>query len=222
MISINGTHVSLEKVSSSQLVAWEKACADKLPVGKRTYQVILADPPWDYDGKSVKLTGLVKYPTMTPKELMELPVGKLADPSMCVLFMWVTGPMLDVAIDVIRAWGFSYKTVFKVWLKRNSKAGGAITGAGWWTRPSVEFLLCATKGSGWTKFKTTNCEPQEFESARGIHSAKPPEIRAIVRRFFDVPRRIELFARDRAPGFDAWGLEIDGFFAQDRQKNGKK
>lgn len=206
----------METATPAQLAAWTKTCRDKLPVGKRTYQVILADPPWEYDGKSKSLTGLVKYPTMSPKELMALPVGKLADESMCVLFMWATGPLLDVAIDVIRAWGFSYKTVFKVWLKRNSKAGGAVTGAGWWTRPSVEFLLCATRGSGWMKHKTTSSEPQEFESVRGIHSAKPPEIRKIVRRFLDVPRRIELFARDRAPGFDAWGLEIDGFFAKDR------
>jgi N6-adenosine-specific RNA methylase IME4 len=147
---------------------------------------------------------------MSMKELQALPVSSIAAPT-CVLLLWSTCPLLPEALNLIKAWGFTYKTVFKVWLKRTS-SGKASLGPGWWTRPSVELLLCATKGDGALSWKQTCSEPQEHPSLRKGHSQKPEELREIIGNFMNVDSRIELFARTVCPEYDAWGLEIPGFF----------
>ncbi len=128
-----------------------------------------------------------------------------------MLFLWATNPQLGQALDVIKAWGFEYKTVFKVWLKR-SQAGAPLLGLGWWSRSSTELVLVATRGSGYMNWKTTHSEPQEYASTRGAHSEKPDAIRDAVKGFLAVPNRLELFARTTTEGFDSWGLETPGFF----------
>jgi len=199
-------------VNDPGMETWKRECAAAFPSGG-CYQVLYADPPWQYKLASTPgtLNGVAPYPTMTEAELARLPVAAAAA-STSVLFMWSTGPQLEQAIRVMRAWGFEYKTVFKVWLKRTQQ-DKPVFGTGVWSRSSAELLLVGSRGSGYTKWKTTNSEPQEFCSQRGAHSAKPDALRDAVRAFFDVPRRLELFARTLAPGFDAWGLEVPGFFA---------
>ena len=209
IISVHGKKVDLSLTSRARLDVWRAECLKKLPATKK-YQVIYADPPWQYNPMG-NTHGRMTYPTMSQDDLKRLPVGQLAD-STSVLFMWATNPLLPQALDVMRAWGFEYKTVFKVWLKR-SAAGAPLCGIGWWSRPSTELLLVGTRGSGYMKWKRTNSEPQEFQSARGRHSEKPAQVRESVRTFMAVPNRIELFARTTAPGFDSWGLEIPGFLA---------
>ena len=147
---------------------------------------------------------------MSMKDLQSLPVSAIAAPT-CVLFLWATCPLLPEALELIKSWGFSYKTVFKVWLKR-TPSGKPSVGTGWWTRPSVELLLCATKGQGALKWKQTCREPQEHPSLRRMHSQKPEDLRDVISDFMHVDARIELFARSVCPGYDAWGLEIPGFF----------
>lgn len=191
--------------------AKKRECLAKLPVSTK-YQVILADPPWAYRGTGT-IQGKMTYPTMTLQHLKDLPVKELADTT-SVLFMWATGPLFDKALEVMAAWGFQYKTVFLVWTKRDS-ADKPSVGCGWWSRPSTEFLLCGTKGVGYMRWKQTNSQPQELKAKRMRHSAKPPETRDIVKNFFAVEKRIELFARDRSPGWDAWGLDTEGYFASE-------
>jgi N6-adenosine-specific RNA methylase IME4 len=208
VVKIHGRDVDLSSVTRAQLDAWKRECLDALPADK-TYQVLYADPPWAYQ-ENGNVEGKPGYPTMALHELTRLPVSKLAA-STSVLFLWATNPLLPQALKLIEAWGFEYKTVFKVWLKRTA-AGDPLCGCGWWSRPSTELVLVATKGSGYMKWKKTCNEPQEFASPRTKHSKKPDEIRAAVRDFMEVPHRIELFARTVCKGFDAWGLEIPGFF----------
>ena len=121
-----------------------------------------------------------------------------------MLFMWATFPMLREALDVIEAWGFSYKTVAFNWVKQNRNGTGIFMGLGNWTRSNSEICLLATKG-----------KPKRISgSVRSIvlsplqqHSRKPAEIRdRIVELMGDLPR-IELFAREAAPGWDVWGNE---------------
>lgn len=116
--------------------------------------------------------------------------------------MWATFPMLREALDVIEAWGFSYKTVAFNWVKQNRNGTGIFMGLGNWTRSNSEICLLATKG-----------KPKRISgSVRSIvlsplqqHSRKPAEIRnRIVELMGDLPR-IELFAREAAPGWDVWG-----------------
>lgn len=195
--------------SPEQLDEWKAECLSKFPMCQK-YQIILADPPWRYASKGKSIRGKTPYPTMSMKELQALPVPSIAAPT-CVLFVWATCPLLPEALDLIKTWGFRYKTVFKVWLKRTS-SGKTSVGPGWWSRPSVELLLCATKGQGALAWKQTCSEPQEHHSTRQLHSQKPAELRDIISKFMQVDSRIELFARTACPEYDAWGLEIHGFF----------
>ncbi len=87
----------------------------------KKYGVIYADPPWDF--KNWSYTGEVKnakihYPCMSIKDICEIPVSNIADDD-CVLLMWTTDPMLEKSFDVIKSWGFTYKTMGFVWAKTN-------------------------------------------------------------------------------------------------------
>lgn len=210
-LTINGEAHPVRTLSQQQIEEWKEECMAAFPLQNK-YNIIYADPPWSYNQMG-KLEGCTPYPTMSVDDLKRLPVPQIADAT-SVLFLWVTNPLLDKALDLMRAWGFEYKTVYKVWCKRWPN-GNVVSGCGWWSRPSTEMVLVGTRGSGYMQWKQTFSEPQEFTSVRRKHSEKPDEVRESIRTFFDAPglRRIELFARTQGPGFDAWGLEIPGFFA---------
>ena len=169
------------------------------------YQVIYADPPWDY--QQCRLSGSAKkhYPTMRIEELCALPVAEIADRD-CALFLWATFPQLPEALRLIQAWGFVYKTVAFVWLKQNRKALTWFFGLGFWTRSNAEICLLATKGH--PKRQSAGIH-QLVISPVERHSKKPDEVREkIVALMGDVPR-IELFARQQTPGWDVWGNEVE-------------
>ena len=177
-----------------------------IPFPDKKYDIIYADPPWSYSDKGCNGNAADHYPTMTVEEICKLPVnvaGGIASDN-CILFMWATYPMLREALKVIEAWGFSYKTVAFNWVKQNRNGTGIFMGLGNWTRSNSEICLLATKG-----------KPKRISgSVRSIvlsplqqHSRKPAEIRdRIVELMGDLPR-IELFAREAAPGWDVWGNE---------------
>ncbi len=171
----------------------------------QNYQVIYADPPWDY--QQCRLSGSAKkhYPTMRIEELCALPVAEIADRD-CALFLWATFPQLPEALRLIKAWGFVYKTVAFVWLKQNRKALTWFYGLGFWTRSNAEVCLLATKGH--PKRQSAGIH-QLVISPVERHSKKPDEVREkIVELMGDVPR-IELFARQQTPGWDVWGNEVE-------------
>ena len=92
---------------------------------KKKYQIIYADPPWSYQDKQEKLgTGgfgaSIRYPTMPLKKIKELPIPELSDKN-CILFLWATNPLLSEALEVIKAWGFKYKTVGFCWVKKTKR-----------------------------------------------------------------------------------------------------
>lgn len=104
-----------------------------------------ADPPWRYSAKKVQGAAENHYPTMSIEELCALPVADLAAPD-SALFLWATFPQLPEALRLIEAWGFTYKSVAFVWLKKNKKADSWFYGLGFWTRGNAEICLLATKG----------------------------------------------------------------------------
>lgn len=126
----------------------------------------------------------------------------------CVVFMWATFPQIPDALKVMQAWGFEYKTAAFVWIKKY-KSGGNFWGMGAYTRANAEVcLLGVTHGFKAKNFIKSHSVHQVIESPIQEHSAKPDETRRrIVELVGDVPR-IELFARQRAPGWDAWGDEL--------------
>lgn len=114
---------------------------------KNKYQIIYADPAWSYRDKALSgdRGAGCKYDVMSIEDIKDLPVAKVADDN-CVLFMWVTMPMLEEAFDVMRAWGFEYKTCAFTWIKQNKKADSLFWGMGNWTRANAELCLLGIKG----------------------------------------------------------------------------
>lgn len=137
-------------------------------------------------------------------DICALPVADIAAPD-CALFMWVTFPTLPDAFKVLEAWGFTYKTVAFVWVKRNKKSPSWFWGLGHWTRANAEMCLLATRGK---PKRISAAVHQIIDSPIEEHSKKPDETRnRIVELVGDLPR-IELFARQTAPGWDVWGNEV--------------
>ena len=138
-------------------------------------------------------------------DICALPVADLADRD-CALFLWATFPNLYEAFEVIKAWDFEYKTVAFVWVKRNKKFEGWFTGLGHWTRANAEICLFATKGKPKRVSKGVR---QIIDNPIERHSKKPDVARErIVELMGDVPR-IELFAREKAGGWDVFGNEVN-------------
>lgn len=172
----------------------------------KKYNVIYADPPWAYrvwKQKSGGRSAESHYSTISLEGIKALPVGKLADKD-CALFLWITCPLLREAWDVVEAWGFTYKSVAFVWVKQNKKTPSLFWGMGYWTRANAELCIVATKGSPKRQSRRVH---QVILSPIEEHSKKPDEARnRIVELMGDVPR-IELFARQKTPGWDVWGNE---------------
>lgn len=177
-------------------------------MGKK-YKIIYADPPWQYRVYSQKGQGRSvenHYHTMNIKDIMALPVDKIADKD-CILFLWITFPCLKEGIEVMERWGFKYKTCGFNWVKRNKKKNTYFMGLGFWTRSNSEVCLIVTKGQ---PKRVSKSVPQICDARIMEHSRKPAEIRErIVELCGELPR-VELFARDKVKGWDSLGDEIDG------------
>ena len=173
-------------------------------VQMKKYKIIYADPPWRYARSKVQGAAEKHYPTMSIEELCALPVKEIADKD-CILFLWATFPQLKEALQLIKAWGFTYKSVAFVWLKQNRKSPTWFYGLGFWTRGNAEICLLATKGH---PKRQSNKVHQFIISPVEQHSKKPDITREkILALMGDLPR-IELFARQHTPGWDVWGNEI--------------
>jgi N6-adenosine-specific RNA methylase IME4/ParB-like chromosome segregation protein Spo0J len=191
------TNEAKSVVDARRLLKRDEVKEVSKPDGK--YRVIYADPPWCYnDKRDGNTTGAEDhYPSMTIQELCELPVKELAEEN-AVLFLWVTSPMLEECFQVIKEWGFKYKTSF-VWDKVKHNMGH-------YNSVRHEFLLICTKGSCLPDVPTL------FDSVISIerserHSEKPEKFREIIDTLYPYGRRIELFARKKVPNWDVWGNE---------------
>ena len=152
---------------------------------------------------------------MSIDELCALPVETLAEKD-CLLFLWATFPQLPEALRLIRAWGFTFKTVAFVWLKLNKKSPTWFYGLGYWTRGNAEICLLAKRG----KPKRRSAGVHQFIiSPVEEHSKKPDVTRdKIIELAGDLPR-VELFARQKAPGWDVLGNEGDSDLSLTPQEN---
>lgn len=189
---------------------------------KRKFDIIYADPPWYYNGKlqfdkssksadKIDLSRNIfisaaafKYPTLKISELAEIPVDQIAKDD-CLLFMWSTSPHLSQAIELGNAWGFEYKTVAFVWDKM-------IHNPGQYTLSNCELCLLFKKGRIPRPRGARNIQ-QLIRAQRHGHSEKPLQVIHAIEKMFPYQERIELFARRRSPGWQAWGLdmlELDG------------
>jgi N6-adenosine-specific RNA methylase IME4 len=176
---------------------------------QRRYGAIYADPPWSFRNWSTKGTGrnaISHYDCLSFEKLAKLPVSKLAAED-CALFLWAVDPLLDKAFELIRAWGFEYKTVGFYWVKENKSGSGFFTGLGYWTRANPEQCLMATRGSPRRIGKDVR---KLVVEARREHSRKPDQVRERIERLVRGPY-LELFARETKRGWDCWGNQRDLF-----------
>ena len=168
-----------------------------IPLPPGEYNVILADPPWQYDfSKDSKDDIEVHYATMPTDEIAAL---KVPAAEQAVLFLWATAPKLREALEVMAAWGFEYKTN-AVWDKE-------WIGMGYWFRGQHELLLVGTKG-GMSPPSTDARYSSVIRQKREEHSAKPKIVYEIIEFMFPDAQRAELFAREEREGWTSWGNEV--------------
>ena len=176
------------------------------------YQVVYADPPWHFNnnldnasnGKS-EINADKNYPTMKSKAIADLPIKDLTEDD-AICFMWTTDTHLPQAIEIMKAWGFTYKTVAFVWEKLTKNGKPAMVMAPW-IHKNCELCLMGTKGT-MMKYKQDNTVQQIIKAERTAHSKKPQEAADRIVKLFPEANRIELFARDAKPGWDVWGNEV--------------
>lgn len=145
------------------------------------------------------------YSTMSSKDLQALPVQDLCYKD-SVLFLWVTAPCLSEGLELIKAWGFTYKTVAFTWVKQNKKSDKIFMGMGYYTRANAEYCLLATRGK--ILKRESHSVSSVIISHIRQHSKKPDEARARIVNLFGQRPRIELFARQKSEGWDCWGNEV--------------
>jgi len=180
-----------------------------IPFPAKKYNVIYADPPWAFrvwSDKGKERSADAHYSCMMLDDLKQMPVNSITAGDGCALFMWATFPMLREALELIEAWGFEYKTIAFCWVKQNKNSDGIFKGMGYYTRSNAEICLLATRGR--VLERKSRSVSSVIISHIERHSKKPAETRdRIVELFGDLPR-IELFARETAPGWDCWGNEV--------------
>lgn len=164
----------------------------------RGYGVVLADPPWSYSNSSESYDRRIErhYPTMETDDICALDVPSAKN---AVLYLWSTSPHLPDALRVMAAWGFEYRSSL-VWDKVRM-------GCGYWARIRHELLLVGTKGHFRPPPPALRI-PSVVAIPRTIHSRKPAVVRDLIASWYPGERKIELFARERAKGWDCWGNEV--------------
>lgn len=189
----NGTHISAAEDFASKVVG--------------PYSTILADPPWRFINRTGKMAPehrrLLRYPTLTVEEICEIPVAQVAAPN-AHLYLWVPNALVADGLEVMRHWGFTYKSNL-VWYKTRKDGGPDGRGVGFYFRNVTELILFGTRGHMRT-LQPGRTQTNILISQKREHSRKPDEIYSLVERCSPKPY-LELFARFRRPGWDQWGNE---------------
>lgn len=180
----------------------------------KKYDVILADCPWKYSNSSNNGAAAKHYPTLSTKQLCSLGSKiKSLSKDDSVLFFWATTPMLPDALDVIKDWGFKYKSSI-AWLKVQDQNVSNLNemvpayGTGFWVRGCFEIIMIASKGK---IEKSPDASSQlALISNRFKHSRKPDNLYEMAEKYVPNGNYLELFARKSQPGWDVIGNEIDG------------
>ncbi len=171
------------------------------------YSTILADPPWQFQNRTGKIAPehrrLLRYPTLELQEIYELPVPRLAA-ARCHLYLWVPNALIAEGLEVMRRWGFTYKSNL-VWYKVRRDGGPDGRGVGFYFRNVTELVLFGIRGTMRT-LRPGRTQVNLFSSRKREHSRKPDEVYDIIERCSPGPY-LELFARFRRKGWSQWGNE---------------
>ena len=165
-----------------------------MDTNSKKYRTILADPPWDINQRG-RRGAANHYELMTLDSIKAIPVADLCEEN-AHLYLWIPNGLLQEGLDVIKAWGFTFRSPI-YWIKPRLGLGNFI-------RNASETCLFATRGNAPVKF---HAQPNWLFAPQQEHSHKPEEQFAIIERLSDGPY-LELFARRKQPGWDCWGNEV--------------
>lgn len=181
-------------------------------VSGRAFATVLADPPWRFVNRTGKMAPehrrLSRYGTMDLAEIMALPVGRTTSDT-AHLYLWVPNALLPEGIQVVQAWGFTYKTNL-VWHKIRKDGGSDGRGVGFYFRNVTELVLFATKGRNARTLAPGRRQVNLLASRKREHSRKPDELYPVIEACSPGPY-LELFARGTRPGWTAWGNQSDDY-----------
>ena len=177
--------------------------------GKK-YRTIYADPPWQFQNRTGKVAPehkrLNRYPTMKLDDIKALPVAEVADEK-CHLYLWVPNALLPEGIEVLRAWGFEYKTNL-IWEKVRQDGGPDGRGVGFYFRNVTEVLLFGITGTNNRTLQPARSQVNLLRTRKREHSRKPDEFVDLIERCSSGPY-LEMFARGDREGWDMWGNQAE-------------
>ena len=187
---------------------------NRLPGLTGEFQTILADPPWRFQNRTGKMAPehkrLRRYETMSLEEICAMPVATHAA-EQSHLYLWTPNALLPWGLEVLKAWGFQYKTNL-VWYKVRKDGGPDGRGVGFYFRNVTELLLFGVRGRMRT-LKPGRTQVNLFSTRKEEHSRKPAELYRLVEQCSPGPY-LELFARERVAGWTQWGDELDTYLAR--------
>jgi len=194
--------------SAERLIKLEKAHTNPIPLPEGKYKIVLCDVPYKYD---YEVEGAPNYPTLSEEEIIDLkdkqgrPVTDIFAGD-TIIFFWAPLPKLEEALRIIQAWGFSYKTAI-VWSKE--KEGISQQGTGHYIIATCELILVVTKGKPGVPLPKNRPLGILRAPRTKIHSQKPVILRHWIERMYPNEKYLELFARETAKGWTAWGDQLD-------------
>lgn len=181
-------------------------------VGDRRYSTVLADPPWQFANRTGKMAPehkrLTRYPTMKLQDILELPVAQIVNEP-AHLYLWVPNALIAEGLEVVKRWGFDYKTNM-VWYKVRKDGGPDRRGVGFYFRNVTELVLFGVRGTNARTLQPGRTQPNIITSRKREHSRKPDELYNIIEACSPEPY-LELFARGQRPGWDQWGNETEDY-----------
>ncbi|WP_100551245.1 MT-A70 family methyltransferase [Caedibacter taeniospiralis] len=178
----------------------------------RKFKTILADPPWQFHNRTGKVAPehkrLTRYPTLVLDEIKKLPVVEIADET-AHLYLWVPNALLAEGLEVMQAWGFTYKTNL-VWYKVRKDGGPDRRGVGFYFRNVTEVILFGTRGKNARTLPPGRSQENIVLSRKREHSRKPDEQYDLIESCSAGPY-LELFARGARENWCAWGNQVENY-----------
>jgi len=178
--------------------------------GKKKYSTILADPPWQFQNRTGKVAPehrrLSRYETLTFEQIIALPVAEITA-KMAHLYLWIPNALLPQGLDVMKAWGFTYKSNI-VWHKIRKDGGSDGRGVGFYFRNVTELILFGVKGKNARTLAPGRSQVNYLASRKREHSRKPDEQYPLIESCSPGPY-LELFARGVRRGWDCWGNQAE-------------
>lgn len=180
-------------------------------VGHKKFKTILADPPWQFTNRTGKMAPehkrLSRYQTLSLRQICEIPVH-IAAANPAHLYLWVPNALLQEGLEVMRAWGFTYKTNI-IWHKVRKDGGPDGRGVGFYFRNTTEIILFGIRGSMRT-LQPGRRQVNIIRSQKREHSRKPDELYDVIESCSPGPY-LELFARGTRRKWQAWGNQADNY-----------